>query len=530
MSEHHNRLTNVKTLIEKKIPGGGSIWVIRTSSQVHMQDVERHIDTKVHKTEQAKLKENKKTNSHKQFDEAIAKLNHAFTVEISTSLNPTYSMSPEFFDFLYIYGNIAKKYHVHPLSHLHVHRQTMAKHGRDMGIIILSELKELLKTKLASLKNQSQQINQVVALSLDFDHAYSPAMKIQIGLFALTVRSYETTTNKVDNYCIPVKTFVINGKGDQTAKANAQQIRLVLEEMSFLEEGSCCSIAADGGIVKPSLFNELGKGDFLHGLIFFCNSHNAFLVQGHTLKNVVDDADCGQEFPKFFPNHIPSSRKLFLFGDEDEAQFKSFLRYFFNILSNLETCSKDTKIRLTDYITEIQNKILIDAVKNRHKEYGAHADKNKFEEELLQDMQHQVFTASNPFQYFMDIYFNQEEDDAKPLKTNPLKIPNDPGRKSRRMSNMITALIKTIRYADVVVRNHFQDAIKNIPQTPFSNAFNFKVGEFAAFMKLVIFYADSADSHNISMYRLLCLATRAALRLHQTDIRLQGVLSNPFTG
>ena len=126
----------------------------------------------------------------------------------------------------------------------------------------------------------------------------------------------------------------------------------------------------------------------------------------------------------------------------------------------------------------------------------------------------------------MDIFFN-EVDDSKPLKTNPLKIPNDPSRKSRRMVNMIVALIKTIRYADSVVRNHFSNAITP-PTTPISNSFCLKVGEFAALMKYIISCADSGDAHNVTLYRLVCIITKAALRLHETDPRLYGVLCNQF--
>ena len=447
-SKSHNRLINVKTTFKEKV-GDQSVTVVRRSHQVHIEDIRRHIQLKVHKGYTGYTNQQPQQGVQQQpqvvqrkwlqrkgstFVDSVEKLNHAYTVQTCTSLNPTYSMSHEFKDFLYDFGNFARKYpQTHPLQYLSCHRQTAARRGREMGKIILSELKDLIQKKVASLKEQKQ-IELVMAVSLDYDHAYSPAMKLQIGCFALTVRTYETNTKEIKNYCpIPIKTFVINGKGDQTAEANAKQIRYVLNEMNFFENKSnCCSIAGDGAIVKPGLFKELGDDDFLHGMIFSCNSHTAFLLQNHTLKNAVDDAECGGRFPSFFPNYkSPGGKKLFFFGEDAEkdaeyTEFKTYLPYFFDILSNLETCSPVTKIRLTDYITELQKKLLIDVVKHRHKEFGRHEDKDKFEEELLQDMQNQVFTSSNPLKYFMDIYFNEEEDDGKPLKTNPLKIPNDP--------------------------------------------------------------------------------------------------------
>jgi len=122
------------------------------------------------------------------------------------------------------------------------------------------------------------------------------------------------------------------------------------------------------------------------------------------------------------------------------------------------------------------------------------------------------------------------EDESKILKPNPLKVGNDPGKKSRRMINMETSLVKTIRFADCVVRNHF-DGIISKPTSPIPNRFSRNMAEHSAIARHIVALADSSKANNITMYRILCILSKAALKLDDTDERLyEDILSNPLIG
>ena len=103
-------------------------------------------------------------------------------------------------------------------------------------------------------------------------------------------------------------------------------------------------------------------------------------------------------------------------------------------------------------------------------------------------------------------------------------------KKSRRMINTETSLVQTIRFADCVVSNHFNDIIEK-PHSPIPNRFPRNVAEHAAKAKYIISVADSSKANNITMYRILCILSKAALKLDDTDDRLyEDILSNPFIG
>ena len=133
-------------------------------------------------------------------------------------------------------------------------------------------------------------------------------------------------------------------------------------------------------------------------------------------------------------------------------------------------------------------------------------------------------------EYYKRIYFGEDvEDECTFLKMNPLKVPNDPGRKSRRMMNMCEKLVTVIKFADCVTRNHFADNIQ-VPQSPFPNMFVRKMGQFTALLKYLVATAYSSDANNITLYRVLCIISRAAFNLDADNIHLYDILENPLIG
>ena len=141
-----------------------------------------------------------------------------------------------------------------------------------------------------------------------------------------------------------------------------------------------------------------------------------------------------------------------------------------------------------------------------------------------------MFTSSDPMEYYKRIYFGEDvEDECTFLKMNLLKVPNDPGRKSRRMMNMCGKLVHAIKFADYVTRNHFGHVIQ-APQSLFPNKFVRKMGQFTALLKYLVAKADSSDANNIKLYRVLYICTRAAFNLHENNIHLYDILENPLIG
>ena len=206
----------------------------------------------------------------------------------------------------------------------------------------------------------------------------------------------------------------------------------------------------------------------LPSMTTICKSHTVFTIYSHGWRNTMDDAECGKHFTCFFPNHKPKPGKtLFFFGSKaKETELKIYLKYFLSILNHLDTPNSETAIRLTDYITGLQHRVVTDSVHIiRKQQFSSGAYKEKFEEQLLQDISDQLFTSSDPFELFKARFYGESiEDESKMLKSNPLKIASDPGKKSRRMVNMETALVKTIKFADCAV-NHFPMIKKRICQS-----------------------------------------------------------------
>ena len=94
---------------------------------------------------------------------------------------------------------------------------------------------------------------------------------------------------------------------------------------------------------------------------------------------------------------------------------------------------------------------------------------------------------------------------------------------------METSLVKTIRFADCVVRNHF-DGIISKPTSLIPNRFSRNMAEHSAIARYIVALADFSKA-NITMYRILCILSKAALKLDDTDDRLyEDILSNPFIG
>ena len=465
--------------------------------------------------------------------EAFEKMNHHFTIKTACQLYPSYSISTEDLGFLYTLCEVARKQQINPLRHLGINRKTRAKRCHDMKDILMSEIKTLMKLQVENLKKQDE-IHRVMAFSLCYDHAFAPSIKAKIGCFTLSVRSYDVSKKETEEQYLPLKTFDIIGKGDQTAQQNADQILKIIEEI--FEVKSSVAVCGDGGIVIPLLMKELKarceKKDDLQALpsmTTICKSHTVFIIYSHGWRNTMDDAECGKEFNCFFPNHKPKAgKKLFFFGSAaKETELKTYLPYFLSILNHLDTPSSETAIRLTDYITGLQHRVVTDSVHKRKQQFASGANKQKFEEQLLQDINDQLFTSSDPFELFKARFYGESiEDESKMLKSNPLKIASDPGKKSRRMINMETALVKTIKFADCAV-NHFPMIKK--PNLPISSLFCRNVAEHAALTKHLISKADCQKANNITLYRILAITSKAALKLDDDDVRLyEDILSNPL--
>ena len=536
IKDFHNRLICV-SVTHKMIGANTETTYVKRSQAVKLQSIRRHVD--VHELIKDKTAAPNKYISQKgEFNrEGFEKMNHAYTIKTACQLYPSYSINQQELAFLYLFGEIARLTGINPLRYLLINRKTRANSCHSMKEILLSEIKTLLKKQTDLLKKQNV-IQRVMSLTLDFDHAFAPSIKCHIGCFTLSIRIYDESKKETVEYFLPLKTFELNGKGDQTAERNAYQILKVIEETFELK--SSVAVAGDGAIVIPSLFKELKKRcetdehdlKAITSMIFICMCHYAFLIYLHGFKNTMDDVGC-VKFPSLFPNYSPKpGKKLFFFGDEAEkSEMEIYLPYFLNILNNLDTQSTETAIRLTDYITGIQRKILKESVKKQKKDFSRHADKKKFEDQLLQDINNQFFTSSDPFEMYKARFFGESiEDESKILKPNPLKVGNDPGKKSRRMINMETSLVKTIRFADCVVRNHF-DGIISKPTSPIPNRFSRNMAEHSAIARHIVALADSSKANNITMYRILCILSKAALKLDDTDDRLhEDILSNPLIG
>ena len=511
--------------------GDVTIRSVPRSIALKLQDIRRHFDT--HK----KKKANPKKQTEKQkFDEKFAKLNIALTIKTAAQLYPTFSTNPEELAFWYRYGQVAVETGTNPLRKLNFHRKTRASHCQKMAVQIYSELKTMLQNELNYLKKQKE-IKRVVAISANFDHAYSPATKCHLGMFTVSIRICDL--HQKDNnvkYYFPAHLFEIRKKDDKTIAANATQIIKFINDLLPENPGSV-SVVGDGAIVIPGLIQALEersintKHPFLGGKTFTCCCHQVFLIIMWGFHLSLDDVESKTEFNNFFPSHkARNGKKIFFFDPIEEFEMKEYLPYFMRILSNLETTSPSTNVALTDYITELQKIVLTSNIEKRRKEFSAHSKSDVYEQQLLDDMSTHMFTSSDPMEYYKRIYFGEDvEDECTFLKMNPLKVPNDPGRKSRRMMNMCEKLVTVIKFADCVTRNHFGHVIQ-VPQSQFPNMFVRKMGQFTALLKYLVAKADSSDANNITLYRVLCIISRAAFNLDADNIHLYDILENPLIG
>ena len=544
---YHDRILNIKVTKTLKIEGQ-TVLTVPTSTAIKIQNIERHLET--HPTKPGL------PNAVKVRKEEIEKMNNSFLVKLSADPIPSYNMTEETLSFLFQFGEVGRLTNTNPLAFLNVNRKSLKKNLENMSSELFEEMKNLLQAKMSaalpinqlplissvSNSQQNQTITQVISITLNFDHAWATAIKSQIGCFTMSIRILDPETGQekhpeINTFFIPVKTFKIHGKGDTTMEKNCDAIKKILEEIFKNKDlQSQIAVTGDGAIVRQGMISHLKEiskekpYECLYCRIFTCLSHFMFLLSNHVFYYLMDDTELS--YDKFFPNHKQRpGKKLFFFSTDEETEYKQFIRYYFDILKNLETPSQETNIALTDYITALQSQLLKQNVRKRKKEFASHADKEKFESQLMRDMETQLLTSSDPFEYFKKQLFGEDNgDDLEVITQRVLKVPNDPGRKSRRIINMLEKLSKVQRFADVCARSHFDNSIV-IPDSNIPTYFNRNLSQYVVMMKYLIFVGDGGgNAFNCSLYRALCIITKVALNLddeHETFFK--DVLGNPFT-
>lgn len=465
----------------------------------------------------------------------IDKMNHAMTLKTSFDLYPVYKMSQEELSFIYQIGEYARQTQTNPLIHLTVDERSRKKHLEDTANFLLDRLRNQLCDELTRIKNPEIELEKIIACSFNFDHAKVATLKTSVGAFTLSIRilTKDESGNdfKIEHFSIPIKTFETS---DTTIQRNAEEITKMVRYIFNGNHLTSCSISADGAICRNGLYkhlNDINNETPFPGfgtLVLPCCSHLVFLMCNHTHYAVFDDIDYTSVF---FPNHNPAEpRKLFFFDDEgkQESNMKTYLEYWMEILENLDTPARSTNIRLSDYIVELQRKILNVSISRRRNEYAAHANKKMFEEQLIQETQNK-FSSSDKIVWYEEKYFGRKDPDEI-LRQKAVKIPNDPGKKSRRMMNMAEKLCKCALFADRCVRDYFSNRII-APADLIPNKFILNMAQFVVIQKYLVSIGDSGEkANNITILRILGVVTRAAFNLDEESSSNSEELENPFIG
>ena len=467
-------------------------------------------------------------------------MNQALTVKICADLNPCYSMTNEELLFLYEFGELAIKLGINPLLFLTIDRRSRKANVQGMADLLLDKFQQKLGEELKLVKTKKD-LTKIISITLAFDHAYVAPIKTHLGGFTMTTTVLTVNQQKeieIKTVNLPIKTFTI-GKGDTTAARNAEEIQKVMDSIMCGEHKTSFGISGDGAIIKQGLIqlmnDKYGEKLFPNfGTVLFpCLSHFSFLGWNHSVYLAMDD--CQFNMPTFFPNHNPQKGKnIFFFGDKQEKEsFCSYFKYWLQILKNLDTPSHTTNIKMGDYILELQSKYYQLEIKTKKGVFGAAQDQQRFKTQINAMIQDKLTTADYVSDYLSKYFGTQLDDENGTLSPKVVKVRNDPGKKCRRTLEMCEKLSKVANFADTIVKRFFSDQISldKIPSTPFPSSFLRKKAQFVAIQKYLLSINDAASAFNCSLYRNVCVVSKAAFNLDEQDQKFyHEVLDNELLG
>ena len=148
-------------------------------------------------------------------------------------------------------------------------------------------------------------------------------------------------------------------------------------------------------------------------------------------------------------------------------------------------------------------------------------------------IQDKLTTADYVSDYLSKYFGTQLDDENGTLSPKVVKVRNDPGKKCRRTLEMCEKLSKVANFADTIVKRFFSDQISldKIPSTPFPSSFLRNKAQFVAIQKYLLSINDAASAFNCSLYRNVCVVSKAAFNLDEQDQKFyHEVLDNELLG